>query len=174
MVDNEADRKLDERPAGGVDVSGIDEVDPGICAAWMMRIESSWSELPQRNIIMPRHSFESCTPVRPSGRYSMIGLLVSGFGDLAAERLEGDRVGLGAAAPTCVQYIDCGDVVVGELEVEHVDVFSDPARLVDFGMTERPCCTPQRSITCAGVFPFPVAISPMTGSSSVLPWLPSR
>ena len=46
--------------------------------------------------------------------------------------------------------------------------------LVDFGMTERPCCRPQRSITCAGLLPWAVAMSPMTGSSRVLPWLPSR
>ena len=38
----------------------------------MMRIESSWSGLPQApNIIVPRQSFETWTPVRPSGRYSM-------------------------------------------------------------------------------------------------------
>src|SRR4051812_37559044 len=38
----------------------------------MMRIESSWSVLPQApNIIVPRQSFETWTPVRPRGRYSM-------------------------------------------------------------------------------------------------------
>src|SRR6478736_5942017 len=38
----------------------------------MIRIESSWSVFPQApNIIVPRHSFETWTPVRPSGRYSM-------------------------------------------------------------------------------------------------------
>src|SRR5690349_2833327 len=38
----------------------------------MMRIESSWSVLPQApNIIVPRQSLETWTPVRPSGRYSM-------------------------------------------------------------------------------------------------------
>src|SRR3954451_22401252 len=45
---------------------------PASSAAWMMRIESSWSALPQApNIIVPRQSFETWTPVRPSGRYSM-------------------------------------------------------------------------------------------------------
>ena len=46
--------------------------------------------------------------------------------------------------------------------------------LVDFGMTERPCCRCQRSITWAGDLPCASAIAPMTGSSRVLPWLPSR
>ena len=46
---------------------------PASNARWMMRIESSWSVLPQApNIIVPRHSFETWTPVRPSGRYSMV------------------------------------------------------------------------------------------------------
>src|SRR5215218_1192408 len=45
---------------------------PASSARWMMRIESSWSVLPQApNIIVPRQSFETWTPVRPSGRYSM-------------------------------------------------------------------------------------------------------
>src|SRR3954452_11372464 len=38
----------------------------------MMRIESSWSVLPQApNIIVPRQSLETWTPVRPRGRRSM-------------------------------------------------------------------------------------------------------
>jgi hypothetical protein len=43
-------------------------------ALWMMRIESSWSVLPQAlHMIVPRQSFETRTPVPPSGRYSMAG-----------------------------------------------------------------------------------------------------
>src|SRR5579875_1992699 len=39
---------------------------------WMMRMLSSWSGLPQApNIIAPRQSFETETPVRPSMRCSM-------------------------------------------------------------------------------------------------------
>jgi len=54
---------------GGVDVGGVDEVDAASSAWWTMRIESSWSVLPQApNIIVPRQSFETWTPVRPSGR----------------------------------------------------------------------------------------------------------
>jgi len=35
----------------------------------MMRVASSWSAVPQApNIIVPRQSFETWTPVRPSGR----------------------------------------------------------------------------------------------------------
>jgi hypothetical protein len=47
---------------------------PASSARWMMRMESSWSVLPQvPSIIVPRQSFETRTPVRPSGRYSMAG-----------------------------------------------------------------------------------------------------
>src|SRR3954454_3187414 len=43
----------------------------------MMRIESSWSELPHApSIIVPRQSFETWTPVRPRGRYSIPFTLV--------------------------------------------------------------------------------------------------
>ena len=46
--------------------------------------------------------------------------------------------------------------------------------LVDFGITERPCCMPHRSITWALLLPCAVAIPPMTGSTSVLVWPLSR
>src|SRR5215218_8756921 len=42
---------------------------PASSAAWMMRIDSSWSGSPQApNIIAPRHSLLTETPVRPSWR----------------------------------------------------------------------------------------------------------
>jgi hypothetical protein len=42
---------------------------PASSAAWMIRIESSWSALPHApNIIVPRQSFDTWTPVRPSER----------------------------------------------------------------------------------------------------------
>ena len=45
---------------------------PASSARWMIRIESSWSVLPQApNIIVPRQSLETWTPVRPSVRWSM-------------------------------------------------------------------------------------------------------
>src|SRR3954454_21185384 len=45
---------------------------PASSARWMIRIESSWSVLPQApNIIAPRHRGLTFTPVRPSGRNSM-------------------------------------------------------------------------------------------------------
>src|SRR5919204_4649961 len=45
---------------------------PASRARWMMRIESSWSGLPQApNIIAPRQGGLPPTPVRPSGRVSM-------------------------------------------------------------------------------------------------------
>ena len=45
---------------------------PASSARWMMRIDSSWSRLPARpNIIVPRQSVLTSTPVCPSGRYRM-------------------------------------------------------------------------------------------------------
>jgi transposase len=46
--------------------------------------------------------------------------------------------------------------------------------LVDFGIAERPCCTPQRSMTWAAVLSWASAMLAITGSSRVLPWLLSR
>src|SRR6478609_2836546 len=43
---------------------------PASRAVWMMRIDSSWSLLPQApNIMAPRHSWLTETPVRPSRRW---------------------------------------------------------------------------------------------------------
>ncbi len=94
--------------------------------------------------------------------------------DLATEGLEGDCVWLGAAATAGVQVVDRGQLVGGQLEVETLMFSAMRLGLVDFGITERPCCRPQRSITWAGLLPWAVAMSPMTGSLRVLPWLPSR
>src|SRR6185295_10240287 len=95
----------------------------------MTRIESSWSVLPQApNIIVPRQSGETWTPVRPSGRYSM-----SGLRDVAAERLERDLLGLRPAALAGLQPVDRGQLVGGELEVEDVEVLGDPVRLDGLG-----------------------------------------
>src|SRR3954451_9084208 len=45
---------------------------PASRAAWMIRIDSSWSGLPQDpNIIAPRHILLTETPVRPSRRWSI-------------------------------------------------------------------------------------------------------
>src|SRR4051794_763680 len=53
---------------------------PASSARWMIRTESSWSVLPQApNIIAPRHSGLTCTPVRPSGRISISGTLRPGL-----------------------------------------------------------------------------------------------
>src|SRR3954470_4300227 len=92
---------------------------PASSAAWMTRMESSWSGLPQApNIIVPRQSFETWTPVRPSGRYSteeppdggMGRRARSGFGDVEAEALERDVFGLRPAAAAGVQAVDGGDL----------------------------------------------------------------
>src|SRR5919202_6436224 len=68
---------------------------PASSARWMMRTESSWSALPQApNIIVPRQSFETWTPVRPRGRYSIgppvVGL--AGPGRLGRRRPAGEQV----------------------------------------------------------------------------------
>src|SRR3954471_18951399 len=92
---------------------------PASSARWRMRIESSWSVLPQApNIIVPRQSLETWTPVRPRGRYS----IVLGLRDRHAERFQRHRLGLGAAAAAGVQRVDRGELVAGQLEVEDVDV----------------------------------------------------
>src|SRR3954453_23723342 len=54
---------------------------PASSAAWMTRIESSWSGLPHApNIIAPRQSGETWTPVRPSGRCSTAASLPARLG----------------------------------------------------------------------------------------------
>src|SRR5271165_1671985 len=46
---------------------------PASSARWMIRMLSSWSLVPQSpNIIAPRHSLLTETPVRPRGRYSIV------------------------------------------------------------------------------------------------------
>src|SRR3954451_16267521 len=52
---------------------------PASRARWMIRTLSSWSVLPQApNIIAPRHSGLTCTPVRASRRCSIARTLASG------------------------------------------------------------------------------------------------
>src|SRR3954452_14526067 len=52
---------------------------PPSSAAWMIRIDSSWSLLPQSpNIIAPRHSGLTLTPVEPRLRSCMAPHLVDG------------------------------------------------------------------------------------------------
>src|SRR3954468_6423183 len=70
---------------------------PASSARWMMRIESSWSAFPHApNIIVPRHSFETWTPARPKGRYSILVLLSRWGRPLALLRA---RPRAGAPAP---------------------------------------------------------------------------
>src|SRR3954451_23516392 len=101
---------------------------PASRARWMMRIESSWSVLPQApNIIVPRQSFETDTPVRPSGRKSMVFLL--GVVDDLRIRLGAQRLGVRAAAHAGVQRVDRRHFFSGQREVEHVEVLGDAVRL---------------------------------------------
>src|SRR3954465_14083785 len=54
---------------------------PASRAAWMMRIEAAGSGLPHApNIIAPRQSGETWTPVRPSGRCSTVASLPARLG----------------------------------------------------------------------------------------------
>src|SRR5215210_1421071 len=77
---------------------------PASSAAWMMRMLSSWSGLPHApNIIAPRQSGETLTPVRPSERCSM-------GGSLAARR---------------AGEVDLGHHGGGEI-LEHLDLVAGP------------------------------------------------
>ena len=98
----------------------------------------------------------------------------SGFWDVPAERFEGDRFGFGAAALSGVEGVNGSDLVAEQLEVEHVDVLGDAAWFGGFGYDRATLLQSPRSITCAGLFPWARAMPVMTGSSRVLPWLPSR
>src|SRR5215207_3016321 len=107
---------------------------PASRAAWMMRTESSWSVLPQApNIIVPRQSFETWTPVRPSGRYSteMLLFAVAGLGvvDDLGVGLGAELLGVRAAADALVERVDRCDLLGGQREVEDVEVLGDAVRL---------------------------------------------
>ena len=79
MLEDERDREMDQAEAGLLGeprerVSRLElalvlrqrEVEPPSRARWMILIESSWSGLPQTpNIIVPRQSGLTLTPVRP-------------------------------------------------------------------------------------------------------------
>src|SRR5215207_1466837 len=54
------------------------------------------------------------------------------LGNLFAEALEGDAVGVGPAADSRVERIDGDDLLAGELEVEDVEVLGDAAGLGRF------------------------------------------
>src|SRR6187200_679756 len=110
---------------------------PASSARWMMRIESSWSMFPQApNIIVPRQSFETWTPVRPSGRYSMVAPVlafrsVAGLGvvDDLRVRVHAELLGVGPAAHAGVQGIDRRDLLGLQREVEDPEVLRDAVRL---------------------------------------------
>src|SRR4051812_30319613 len=55
--------------------------------------------------------------------------VVSRLGDLDAVVVEGDAVGLRSAAHAGVERVDRGDLLAGEREVEHVEVFGDAGGL---------------------------------------------
>src|SRR5581483_1064068 len=102
---------------------------PASSAAWMMRIDSSWSLLPQApNIIAPRHSLETETPVRPRMRCSIVlppvrrgGRGVRLHRGPASEQAQGFRVagaGLGGAGEDRQSGVgDEVEAVVGQREL---------------------------------------------------------
>src|SRR4051794_6635297 len=102
---------------------------PASSARWMMRMESARSSLPQGpNIIAPRQSGLTWTPVRPSGRNCMekssgvVGLR-SGLEAVAAELPGHCRVAVvEEQGSSGVHGGDPAHLVVGELEAEDVDV----------------------------------------------------
>src|SRR5687767_10284572 len=92
---------------------------PASSARWMMRTESSWSVLPQApNIIVPRQSLETWTPVRPSGRCSIVLLPLRRAAELGVVedegvRVEAQRLRVRAAAHAHVERVDRRDLVRG-------------------------------------------------------------
>src|SRR3954447_9429771 len=82
---------------------------PASSAAWMIRMLSSWSGLPHApNIIAPRQSGETLTPVRPSGRCSTARSLAAGELDVRRDR--GREV---------LEQLDLMAVPVARLRVDH-------------------------------------------------------
>src|SRR6478735_3584599 len=106
---------------------------PASRARWMMRVASAVSLLPQGpNIIAPRHRGLTCTPVRPSGRYSMF-FSPLGFGDGHGEPLRAGHVRVRTAADAGIQGVNGSQVRGGQLKAEHVEVFGDACRVGGLG-----------------------------------------
>jgi hypothetical protein len=123
--------------------------------------------LPQApNIIVPRESFEPGRRCVRAGGIPWIGLRI--------RRFQRDVLGLGPAAAAGVQGVERSHLVGGELEWKRSGYSAMRSALVDFGMTERLCWMPQRSMTCAGLLPCAAAIRPITGSWSAEEWPLSR
>src|SRR6188768_852340 len=102
---------------------------PASSARWMIRIESSWSVLPQApNIIAPRHSGLTWTPVLPSVRYSIPRTYPSFVVEQLPLHLQATRVAreLAGRADDAVAGNDDGDGVDG---VRVADGAGDAAQL---------------------------------------------
>src|SRR6478609_2063270 len=95
---------------------------PASRARWMMRVASARSSLPQGpNIMAPRQRGLTCTPVRPSGRYSIVASPL-GFRDDHGEPLRAGHVRVRSAADAGVQGVDGLELRRGQLKAEHVEV----------------------------------------------------
>ena len=62
------------------------------------------------------------------GAWVALFVVVSGFGDLAAECLTGDDLRVRSTSHAGVEAVDGGEVLRGELEVEHVEVLGHAGR----------------------------------------------
>src|SRR4051794_10732066 len=83
---------------------------PASSAAWMTRMLSSWSGLPHApNIIAPRHSGDTWTPVRPSERCSTAPSLLTAR-ELDVRRDRGREV---------LEQLDLVAAPVARLRVDH-------------------------------------------------------
>jgi hypothetical protein len=98
----------------------------------------------------------------------------SGCGDGPAEVVQADVGRFRTAALIGVVIVDGCQFVIGQFEIEDLEVIGDAVRLGRLRDDRTALCRCQRSITCAGVLPCVSASLPITGSSSVRPWLPSR
>ncbi|WP_185759432.1 hypothetical protein [Kribbella jejuensis] len=63
----------------------------------------------------------------------------SGFRDRHSEVRRSDVFGSWSAAVAGLEFVDGGELVGCEFEVEDVEVLGDPFGLGRLGMTERPC-----------------------------------
>ena len=71
----------------------------------------------------------SCSAERQDVMLSRLRTRVLVLGNVAAEGLQGDHLGFRATALAGVEGVDRGELGVGEVEVEHVEVLCDPLRL---------------------------------------------
>ena len=151
--------------AGGVDVGGVDEVDPGV-----QRAVDDADRVVVVGVAPGAEHHRAEAELRDldagaSERAVVHGVVLGVVDDLRV-RLQAELRGVGAAAHALVERVDRRDLLGGQREVEDVEVLGDAVRLDRLGIAQKPCSMCQRRTTCAGVLPYLAARSVMTGSVS--------